>query len=173
MRCRHQRVGAQRQPRIPPSTPPAPIAQHRRRDTQLHRDLHQRPATAHQKRHRLPLELIRKLTTPLAHSTPSRSSWSVHQCGGGSGTIEFGLSGTITDTHDLEELIGTGEKFATLTLILGVGDTFATSTSGLDGSITYDFTPAAVVPEPSSLAVLGAGLAGLAFLLRRKAAFNS
>ena len=79
----------------------------------------------------------------------------------------------ITDTNDLEELIGTGEKFATLTLILGLGDTFATSTSGLDGSITYDFTPAAVVPEPSSLAVFGAGLAGLAFLRRRKAAFNS
>jgi hypothetical protein len=79
---------AQRQPRIPPSAPPAPIAPHRRRDTQLPRDLRQRPATAHQQRHRLPLELFRELTTPLAHSTPSRSSGrsrkGVHQCGGGS-----------------------------------------------------------------------------------------
>src|SRR4051794_15354028 len=51
----------------------APIAQHRGREPQLACDLDQRPTAARQQGDRLPLELIRKVTPFLAHSTPSRS----------------------------------------------------------------------------------------------------
>src|SRR3954470_19756558 len=51
----------------------APIAQHRGGDAQLACDLDQRPTAARQQGDRLPLELIRKVTPFLAHSTPSRS----------------------------------------------------------------------------------------------------
>src|SRR6266568_7068717 len=88
MRGRRRRVGAQRRSRIPPSTPTAPIAKHRRRDAQFPCDLRQRPTAARQQGYCLPLELIGKLTTSLAHSTPSRSSSElskgVHQFAGGS-----------------------------------------------------------------------------------------
>src|SRR6266851_5145717 len=88
MRGRRRRVGAQRRPRIPPSIPTAPIAKHRRRDAQFPCDLRQRPTAARQQGYCLPLELIGKLTTSLAHSTPSRSSSElskgVHQFAGGS-----------------------------------------------------------------------------------------
>ncbi len=65
----------------------APIAKHRRRDAQFPCDLRQRPTAARQQGYCLPLELIGKLTTSLAHSTPSRSSSElskgVHQFAGG------------------------------------------------------------------------------------------
>src|SRR3954447_4782808 len=51
----------------------APIAQHRGREPQLACDLDQRPTAARQQGDRLHLELIRKMTPFLAHSTPSRS----------------------------------------------------------------------------------------------------
>src|SRR3954454_19874422 len=51
----------------------APIAQHRGGDPQLAGDLHQWPTAACQQGDRLRLELIRKMTLFLAHSTPSRS----------------------------------------------------------------------------------------------------
>src|SRR3954451_15193404 len=51
----------------------APIAQHRGGDPQLAGDRDQRPTAARQQGNRLPLELIRKMTPFLAHSTPFRS----------------------------------------------------------------------------------------------------
>src|SRR3954451_25133619 len=51
----------------------APIAQHRGGDPQLAGDRDQRPTAARQQGDRLPLELIRKMTPFLAHSTPFRS----------------------------------------------------------------------------------------------------
>src|SRR6267378_3662899 len=70
------------------AAPTAPIAKHRRRDAQFPCDLRQRPTAARQQGYGLPLELIGKLTTSLAHSTPSRSSSElskgVHQFAGGS-----------------------------------------------------------------------------------------
>jgi hypothetical protein len=65
--------GAQRQHHIPPSAPITPIAKHRGLNAQFRRNLRQRPTAARQQGHHLPLELIRKLTTSLAQSTPSRS----------------------------------------------------------------------------------------------------
>src|SRR6202047_5586659 len=73
MRGRRRRIGAQRRPPFPPSAPITPVAKHRGCDAQLPCDLRQRPTAARQQGNRLPLELIRKLTTALAHSTPFRS----------------------------------------------------------------------------------------------------
>src|ERR1044071_7975885 len=63
--------------RLPPLTTVAPVTQHRGRDPQLVGNLQQRPTAARQQRDRLRLELIRKLTSFLTHSTPSRSSRSL------------------------------------------------------------------------------------------------
>src|SRR3954471_146888 len=60
-------------PSMPSYAAIAPIAQHRGREPQLACDLDQRPTAARQQGDRLRLELIRKMTPFLAHSTPSRS----------------------------------------------------------------------------------------------------
>src|SRR6516225_1252613 len=62
-----------RRPRLPPSASIAPVAQHRGGNTQLACDPAQRPTAAPQQGYRFPLELIRKMTPSLAHSTPFRS----------------------------------------------------------------------------------------------------
>ena len=59
--------------RIPSSASIAPVAQHRSGDAQLACDPAQPPTAAHQQGYRFPLELIRKMTSSLAHSTPFRS----------------------------------------------------------------------------------------------------
>src|SRR5215213_5154141 len=82
----------------------APVAQHRGGDAQLAGDLHQWPTAACQQGDRLRLELIRKTTPFLAHSTPSRSlrslakvstnSGEAHMVNGRSraGTVETGTT---------------------------------------------------------------------------------
>jgi PEP-CTERM motif len=85
------------------------------------------------------------------------------------GAITINLGGTDTFTPDFTTLIGTGTTTLDFTLVGDLGDTFeTTSAAGLVGSITYDYTPSAVVPEPSSLALIGTGVAGFAFIRRRK-----
>src|SRR3984893_983985 len=74
-----------RPPRISPSAPITPVAKHRGCDAQLPCDLRQRPTAARQQGNRLPLELIRKLTTALAHSTPFRSPQSLAKVSTNSG----------------------------------------------------------------------------------------
>src|SRR6516164_1214774 len=68
-----RRYRVPRRPRIPPSASIAPVAQHRGGNAQLACDPAQRPTAAHQQGYRFPLELIRKMTPSLAHSTPFRS----------------------------------------------------------------------------------------------------
>src|SRR3954452_10236614 len=63
----------------------APIAQHRGGDAQLACDLDQRPTAARQQGDRLPLELIRKMTPFLTHSTPFRSRRSLAKVSTNSG----------------------------------------------------------------------------------------
>src|SRR3954471_21365174 len=70
----------------------APIAQHRGRDPQLACDLDQRPTAARQQGDRLHLELIRKMTPFLAHSTPSRSPRSLAKVSTNSGEAHSTLS---------------------------------------------------------------------------------
>src|SRR4051794_32511544 len=66
----------------------APIAQHRGGDAQLAGDLHQWPTAACQQGDRLRLELIRKTTPFLAHSTPSRSLRSLAKVSTNSGEAQ-------------------------------------------------------------------------------------
>src|SRR3954451_8381331 len=67
----------------------APIAQHRGREPQLAGDLHQWPTAACQQGDRLRLELIRKVTPFLTHSTPFRSSRSLPKVSTSSGKAHF------------------------------------------------------------------------------------
>src|SRR3954452_22377132 len=75
----------------------APIAQHRGREPQLACDLDQRPTAARQQGDRLHLELIRKMTPFLAHSTPSRSPRSLAKVSTNSGEAQT-LSGVAPVT---------------------------------------------------------------------------
>src|SRR6476659_8139311 len=81
----HRRYRAQRRPRIPPSASIAPVAQHRGGNAQLACDLAQRPTAAHQQGYRFLLELIRKMSPSLAHSTPFRSRRSLAKVSTNSG----------------------------------------------------------------------------------------
>lgn len=85
-----------------------------------------------------------------------------------SGSIVIDLSsGPIGDAPDLSHLTGTGMTNLDLLVEAKAGDNFFTPVgTSLAGSITYSYTPAAV-PGPSSLALFGAGLTGLAFLRRK------
>src|SRR4051794_37210780 len=65
----------------------APIARHRGREPQLACDLDQRPTAARQQGDRFHLELIRKVTPFLAHSTPSRSRRSLAKVSTNSGKL--------------------------------------------------------------------------------------
>src|SRR4051794_26556804 len=81
----------QRRLRFLPAAASTPVAQHRGGDAQLPGDLHQRPAAARQQGNRLRLELIRKMTPFLAHSTPSRSSRSLPKVSTNSGEAQAGF----------------------------------------------------------------------------------
>jgi hypothetical protein len=84
------------------------------------------------------------------------------------GTITFAISGSPTDLNDFK---GTGSVGVALRLTTSdLGDAFATSASGLMGTITYTYTPAAspAVPEPSTWAMMALGFAGLGLLGYRK-----
>src|SRR3954452_21792402 len=70
----------------------APLAQHRGEDAQLACDLDQRPTAARQQGDRLPLELIRKMTPFLTHSTPFRSHRSLAKVSTNSGEAHVGLN---------------------------------------------------------------------------------
>src|SRR3954452_17344498 len=70
----------------------APIAQHRGGDAQLASNLDQRPTAARQQGDRLRLELIRKMTPFLAHSTPSRSSRSLAKVSTNSGEAHLDIA---------------------------------------------------------------------------------
>src|SRR3954454_22889635 len=71
----------------------APIAQHRGGDAQLACDLDQRPTAARQQGGCLPLELIRKMTPFLTHSTPFRSRRSLAKMSTNSGEAQKLLDG--------------------------------------------------------------------------------
>src|SRR6478736_6731022 len=81
----------------------APIAQHRGREPQLACDLDQRPTAARQQGNRLRLELIRKMTPFLAHSTPSRSRRSLAKVSTNSGETQCERVGKLLGLFQLRE----------------------------------------------------------------------
>jgi hypothetical protein len=84
------------------------------------------------------------------------------------GPITFDIHGTDSFGFDLAAFTGTGTATLDLRLFATAGDTFATSTTGLTGTITYDFTPV-TVPESGSLSLFGVGLASLLGSMRLRA----
>jgi PEP-CTERM motif len=89
------------------------------------------------------------------------------------GAITIDLpGGTDFFAPDFATLIGTGTATLDFLLVGSAGDTFATSASGLEGSITYDFTASALVPEPSTWAMLVLGFGGLGLLARKRRAIT-
>src|SRR5262245_51895586 len=112
-----RRYRAPRRPRIPPSAAIAPVAQHRGGNAQLACELAQRPTAAHQQSHRFPLELIRKMTPFLAHSTPFRSRRSLAKVSTNLGEPQFNsvLTAPAVTLKLLRQVIksGTGTDLVT------------------------------------------------------------
>jgi hypothetical protein len=82
------------------------------------------------------------------------------------GMLAFDLAGT--STTNLADFIGTSDYTLELALNTdGLGDIGATT---LNGTVTYDYTPPASAPEPSSLSLtlLSLGAGGLFALWTRK-----
>lgn len=85
----------------------------------------------------------------------------------GSTTINFNISETDTLALDFPFVTGTGTTGFDFVAI-SPGTTFSANSPGLSGTITYNFTPSASVPEPTTLTLLGTGLLVLAGAARRK-----
>ena len=85
------------------------------------------------------------------------------------GRIAIDISGSTTRSSALTELTGTGQ-FADTLMSHDINSTGSFSTARLDGTITYDYTPAVspAVPEPMSTTLLGTGLLGLGAISRHR-----
>jgi hypothetical protein len=85
------------------------------------------------------------------------------------GRIAIDISGSTTRSSALTELTGTGQFSDTL-MSHDINSNGSFSTARLDGTITYDYTPAAPssVPEPMSITLLGTALLGLGAISRQR-----
>lgn len=82
------------------------------------------------------------------------------------GDITISLDARAAFTPAFASLVGTGTTTLYLSL-LGTPGSFETAPDGLQGTITYNFTPSSV-PEPSTWALTIAGFAGLSLARYRR-----
>ncbi len=83
------------------------------------------------------------------------------------GLITFDIHGTDSFGFDLAAFTGTGTTTLDLRLF-ATAEIHSTSTTGLTGTITYDFTPV-TVPESGSLSLFDVGLPSLLGSMRLRA----
>ncbi|MGA7414702.1 MAG: choice-of-anchor E domain-containing protein [Bryobacteraceae bacterium] len=81
---------------------------------------------------------------------------------------------TTTTAPALQAFTGTNEVFLTLTaktfpIVQGMETESVTETANASATVklTYDYTPAAAAPEPATVLLLSAGMAGLSWVCRR------
>ncbi len=104
------------------------------------------------------------------HVTPASAPQNIlnfNRMGSGYGTFTFSASGQDDFPSDLAFFEGTG------TQALRLEFAEPTTVSSAAGTLTYNYTPtaappAAVTPEPSSIALLGTGLLAIAGLARKR-----
>src|SRR3954468_5037626 len=144
----------------------APIAQHRGREPQLACDLDQRPTAARQQGDRLHLELIRKMTPFLAHSTPSRSPRSLAKVSTNSGEaqmIDRAINAGVPFAWVTADTVyGTGAvemalRHAGKGYVLGVSATSQFNSWGAKPPVAGTATEIASTLDPSAWQRLSAG----------------
>jgi hypothetical protein len=82
----------------------------------------------------------------------------------GTRMVNFNLSGTTNAAAVLAEWTGQGNNQVSLQIVDVTGADFLTA--NLVGTFTFDYTPTAAVPEPSTWAMMLLGFAGLGFAFR-------